>query len=177
MFTDILKNRYKRIEYEVKIEILLDWIWGCLKQRAVSRIQWGHIWGTAALLPGLWGRRWAWSLLRTSLSTFPMYQQRKTTIVNVCMRDDFRCIHTLYMCMSVLQVLCEVSPSAQKQVCRWFRLRGVWRIQRWCWRLSLWWPSASGCSPSFPETKTTIWLSTKFYFFFFPPFYQLGCWA
>lgn len=53
-----------------------------------------------------------------------------------------------------VKLCCENLPSVQKQACRWFLLRGVWSSWWLCWRLSLWWPSALGCSPSFPDRKT-----------------------
>lgn len=165
---NIINHLQKAVSGEALLAPGWDWIWGCSSREQcvylmimfsqLRRIQWGHIWETAALLLGLWGRRWAWNLLHTSLSVFPTHHTEITNL-HVWM-FKLSCLCFLLGAwarmewppyLNCVQVCVKNPPLVQKQVCRWSRLRGVWSSQWWCWRLSLWWPSAWGCSPLFPE--------------------------
>lgn len=87
---NIINHLQKAVSGEALLAPGWDWIWGCSSREQcvylmlmfsqVRRIQWGHIWETAALLLGLWGRRWAWNLLHTSLSAFPTHHTEITNL-------------------------------------------------------------------------------------------------
>ena len=72
------------------------------------------------------------------------------------MPNRFDCLFVCFNCVKNL-------PSVQKQVCRWSLLRDVWSSCWLCWRPSLWWPSAWGCSPLFPKNNRYSPRSVRFY--------------